>query len=57
MVDSKGVLQYAGAIDPSPQPETIQTATNYIDVAVPQVLAGSKPSYTTTRPCGCSVKY
>lgn len=59
VVDGKGVLQYAGAIDsdPSPQPETIQTATNYIDVVVPQVLAGSKPSYSTTRPYGCSVKY
>ncbi|MDM3871776.1 redoxin domain-containing protein [Porticoccus sp. W117] len=59
VVDKEGVLQYMGAIDnnSSPSPDDIKGATNYIDVVVPEVMAGKKPSYTTTRPYGCSVKY
>ena len=59
VVDGSGVLQYMGAIDsdPSSSPAGIKTATNYVDVVVPQVMAGEKASYATTRPYGCSVKY
>ncbi|MGS2723656.1 redoxin domain-containing protein [Porticoccus sp. GXU_MW_L64] len=59
VVDKQGVLQYMGAIDsdPSPDPAAIKNAINYVDVVVPQVMAGKAASYTTTRPYGCSVKY
>ena len=59
VIDSSGVLQYMGGIDsdPSPSPQAIKTATNYIDAVVPEVMAGKAPSYTKTRPYGCSVKY
>ena len=59
VVDSAGVLQYAGAIDsnPSPRAEAIEGATNYIDEVVPAVIDGNQAAYTTTRPYGCSVKY
>lgn len=59
VVDGSGVLQYAGAIDSdrSPRTESIEGATNYIDVVVPEIMKGKKATYTTTRPYGCSVKY
>ena len=59
VVDKQGVLQYMGAIDSdrNPSPDAIKGATNYVDVVVPEVMAGKTPSYTTTRPYGCSVKY
>ncbi|WIO74695.1 redoxin domain-containing protein [Porticoccaceae bacterium LTM1] len=59
VIDGNGVLQYMGAIDSdrSASPESIKTATNYIDEAVPAVMAGEAPKVAKTRPYGCSVKY
>lgn len=59
VIDGHGVLQYMGAIDSdrSADPASIKTATNYIDEAVPAVMAGETPKVTKTRPYGCSVKY
>ncbi|UTW44106.1 redoxin domain-containing protein [bacterium SCSIO 12696] len=59
VVDGEGILQYMGAIDSeaSADPATLKTATNYVDVVLPQVIAGEATSYTATRPYGCSVKY
>lgn len=59
IVDPKGTLVYAGAIDnkPSPNPADVTTATNHVKVALAETLAGKAVSQATTRPYGCSVKY
>lgn len=60
VIDKDGVLRYMGGIDsiPSGNPADIPKAVSYIDVVVPEVLAGkTELSYTVTRPYGCSVKY
>jgi peroxiredoxin len=59
IVDAKGVLVYAGAIDnkPSSNPADIPTATNHVKVALADLKAGRPPSAPITRPYGCSVKY
>ena len=59
IVDPKGTLVYAGAIDnkPSANPADVATATNHVKVALAETLAGKAVSQATTRPYGCSVKY
>ncbi len=59
IVDAKGVLVYAGAIDskPSANPADIATATNHVKVALADLKAGRPISAPITRPYGCSVKY
>jgi len=59
IVDPKGTLIYAGAIDskPSANPADIATATNHVDVALADALAGRPLTTPSTRPYGCSVKY
>ncbi|HEX2896747.1 MAG TPA: thioredoxin family protein [candidate division Zixibacteria bacterium] len=59
VINPKGVLVYAGAIDdkPSTKPEDIEGATNFVKAALESgmknevILVASTPSY------GCSVKY
>jgi hypothetical protein len=48
-----------GAIDdkPSPQPETLAGATNYVVEAIKALNAGKTPAVSSSRPYGCSVKY
>ena len=59
IVDPKGTLVYAGAIDskPSSNPADVTTATNHVKVALSEALAGKTISQPTTRAYGCSIKY
>ncbi len=59
IVDAKGTLVYAGAIDnkPSSNPADIAGATNHVKVALAELKAGKGVSAPITRPYGCSVKY
>ena len=59
IVDPKGTLVYAGAIDsrPTANPADVKTATNHVNVALAETLAGQPVSTPTTRAYGCSVKY
>lgn len=59
VIDPAGTLVYVGAIDskPSANPADIPSATNYVDQALGEALAGKPVSVATTRAYGCSVKY
>jgi len=59
IVDPAGRLVYAGAIDsrPSANPADIATATNHVDAALAEALAGKPVTVAATQPYGCSVKY
>ncbi len=59
LIDPQGKLLYAGAIDskPTSNPADIATATNYVNQAVGEALAGKAVSQPTTRAYGCSIKY
>lgn len=59
IIDAKGVLRYAGAIDSIPSADTadIAKATRYVPQALAELAAGKPVSVKVTRPYGCSVKY
>ncbi len=59
VIDPAGKLVYAGAIDSkaSANPADIATATNHVNVALAETLAGKAVTLAQTRPYGCSVKY
>ena len=59
VVDKTGKLVYMGGIDdkPSPDPQTLKTARNYLVAALADVQAGRPVAQAVTRPYGCSVKY
>lgn len=59
VIDAKGTLVYAGAIDskPSSNPADIKSATNYVNQAVAETTAGRPVSQPATQAYGCSVKY
>ena len=59
IVDATGVLVYKGGIDsiPSADPNDIPKATQYVRVALGEVLAGKPVTNASTRPYGCSLKY
>ena len=59
IVDARGTLVYKGGIDsiPSADPADIPKATQYVRVALDEVLAGKPVSNPSTRPYGCSMKY
>jgi len=59
VIDPQGKLVYAGAIDskPSTNPADIKSATNYVNQALGETLAGKPVSVATTQSYGCSVKY
>jgi hypothetical protein len=59
IVDPAGKLVYAGAIDskPTSNPADIASATNHVNAALAETLAGKAVSVASTRPYGCSVKY
>lgn len=59
IIGPEGLLRYTGAIDdrPSTDPADIPGATNYVQRALDEVLAGRTVSIPTTKPYGCSVKY
>jgi peroxiredoxin len=59
VIDPRGVLVYAGAIDDtaSTDPADIATSKNYVRAALDATLAGRKVEVASTPPYGCAVKY
>jgi peroxiredoxin len=59
VIDAKGKLAYAGAIDSKADsnPASIPGATNYALAAVDALSAGKPVAVATSTPYGCSVKY
>ena len=59
VIDAEGNVAYAGAIDSnsSPNPKTIDAATNYVLAALDDLAAGNSVAVSQTQPYGCSVKY
>jgi len=59
VIDPAGTVIYAGAIDdkPTPDPEDIRGADNYVSDALTAALAGKPVGTPYTRSYGCSVKY
>jgi len=59
LIDEKGILVYAGAIDDRPTSDLadIDGAKNYVLAAFQEVKAGQPVSTASTAPYGCSVKY
>jgi peroxiredoxin len=56
VIDAKGVLRYAGAIDDDEYGRA-EKPKNYVDAAVHALLAGASPDPSETQSYGCSVKY
>jgi hypothetical protein len=59
VIDGRGTLVYAGAIDdrPTANPADVDGARNHVLAALGELGAGRAVSVATTRPYGCSVKY
>jgi peroxiredoxin len=59
VIDAKGTLVYAGAIDDkrSANPADIKTSTNHVAAALGEVAAGKAVSTPTTTAYGCTIKY
>jgi AhpC/TSA family len=59
LIDPQGKLVYAGAIDSKPTSAVsdIKTATNYVNQALDEALAGKPVSKPTSQAYGCSIKY
>lgn len=59
VIDPAGTLLYAGGIDDKPSTDAadVQTAKNFVRLALDEALAGKRVSVTSSQPYGCSVKY
>ena len=59
VVDPKGTLVYAGAIDDkrSANPADVKTSTNHVAVALADVAAGKSVTTAATTAYGCTIKY
>ncbi|MGO9337342.1 MAG: redoxin domain-containing protein [Terracidiphilus sp.] len=59
VIDPAGKIIYDGAIDdrPTPDPEDVHGARNYVSDALTEAMAGKPVETAFTRPYGCSVKY
>ena len=58
VIDGKGIVRYAGAIDNDPHGDKdAQARTNYVGQAIDALAAGKKPEVSSNKPYGCSVKY
>lgn len=59
VINPEGVVIYAGAIDDraSADPADLAHATNFVQRALDEALAGQPVSIPETKPYGCSVKY
>jgi hypothetical protein len=59
VIDARGVLVYAGAIDdrPAARGPEMAGATNHVRAALADVLAGRPVGTPSTQPYGCTVKY
>lgn len=56
IIDTDGVLRYAGALDNDSSNRGIGDV-NYVRQALNEILAGETVTVSETRPYGCSVKY
>jgi hypothetical protein len=59
VINPQGVVIYDGAIDDKPTTDLndVPGATNYVNLALEQAMAGKPVETPATRPYGCSVKY
>lgn len=59
IIDKAGKVAYMGGIDdqPTPDPDSLRIARNYVTAALADVKAGRPVAEAATRPYGCSVKY
>ncbi|MDP2307820.1 MAG: redoxin domain-containing protein [Pseudomonadota bacterium] len=57
VVDPKGTLVYAGALDNAPLGKADGAPVNYVNAALADIAAGRAVSTPTTKPYGCGVKY
>ena len=59
VIDAKGTLVYAGAIDEkrSANPADTKTATNHVAAALGEVAAGKAVTTAATSAYGCTIKY
>jgi peroxiredoxin len=57
VIDQKGIVVYAGAIDDDPRGGKGEAAVNHVAVALDSLLAGKSVEVAETKPYGCSVKY
>jgi hypothetical protein len=59
VIDPQGKLIYEGALDdqPTPDPESLKGAHNYVSAALSEAMAGQPVKTQVTRPYGCAVKY
>jgi peroxiredoxin len=59
VIDPSGKLIYSGAIDnkPTANPDDIKGATNYVQAALTEAMAGKPVARTNSRAYGCSIKY
>lgn len=59
VIDKAGKLVYMGGIDdqPTPDPDSLKVAKNYVSAALADVKAGRAVAHAATAPYGCSVKY
>lgn len=59
VIDPKGTLVYAGAIDDKPTADVadIKTARNHVLAALTDMKAGKPVAVATSKPYGCAVKY
>jgi hypothetical protein len=59
VIDPGGKLIYEGAIDdkPSPDPDTLKGAHNYVSAALEEAMSGKAVTTPVTRSYGCNVKY
>lgn len=56
VIDEKGVVRYAGAIDDDPRGKNA-TPVNHVKTTVDALLSGKPVPESSTEPYGCSVKY
>lgn len=59
VIDPSGKLIYSGAIDnrATPDPADIKGATNYVQAALTEAMAGKPVTVPNSRAYGCSIKY
>jgi peroxiredoxin len=59
VIDPKGTLVYAGAIDDkrSANPADVKTSTNHVAAALRELAAGKPVSTAATTAYGCTIKY
>jgi DsbC/DsbD-like thiol-disulfide interchange protein len=59
VINPQGLVIYDGAIDDKPTTDLkdVPGATNYVNLALEQAMAGKQVETPATRPYGCSVKY